>query len=133
MKFEVMLVDDDDMVLFVISRYIRKSGLSPNPLNFRNGQEALDYITAHQDPEMNFIVLLDINMPVMNGWQFLEAVKDHEVAQRIRVAMVTSSVDFEDSDRAKTFPMVVSYLIKPVDTDMLASLKKVPQLQEFYS
>lgn len=132
MKFELLLVDDDEMVHFFVTRYIKKAGLTENPRSFINGKEAFEYIAAHSDNEMNFIVLLDINMPVMNGWGFLEAINSPGISGRVSVVILTSSVDFEDSDKAKNYPMVVSYLIKPVDADMLAPLKKVPELVKYY-
>jgi CheY-like chemotaxis protein len=69
------------------------------------------------------LVLLDINMPVMTGWEFLDRIQDQPVAERVKVAMVTSSVDRSDKVKAETYAQVVSFLEKPVTNDMLQTLK----------
>jgi CheY-like chemotaxis protein len=93
------------------------------PETYLNGREALDNLLATADADTRSLILLDINMPVMSGWEFLDAIQDQPFAKHMKVAMVTSSVDASDKLKAKTYPQVVGFLEKPITVDMLNDLK----------
>ena len=61
-----------------------------------------------------YMILLDLNMPVMNGWEFLEELEKTEIASQAKVAIVTSSIDSADRKKAKEFEMVEYFLSKPL-------------------
>lgn len=114
MDFKVVIVDDDSVVLFLHNLLIEKSILPSAEGSFKNGKEALDYIShdgVHQTP---YLVLLDINMPVMNGWDFLEAIQKTDFKDNVYVAMVTSSINSNDVEHARQYPQVIDYLEKPL-------------------
>jgi CheY-like chemotaxis protein len=115
-KVKVMIVEDDPMVSFLHKALIVKRDISSSPKDFMNGMEALDFILDDykKDQEAFYLILLDINMPIMNGWEFLEALKDCEVAKRTEVVIVTSSPDRDDREKAKSFDLVTDYLEKPL-------------------
>lgn len=113
-----MLIDDDEAVTFIHQIQLRK--LNPN-LRFTiaaNGQEALAYADTVSGPEdCPQLILLDINMPLMNGWEFLEEChrRDPEGERDIHVFVVTSSMNPDDLERARSFKHVVEYFTKPLD------------------
>lgn len=119
-----MIVDDDAMIILIHSKMITNSAFHPNPLFFFNGREALDHILNEKDESKAFLILLDINMPVMNGWEFLNILKEQPVAHEIQVAIVTSSIDMEDMEKAKQYRQVIQYIEKPLDREKLEELKK---------
>lgn len=120
----MLIVDDDPVILMIHRLKVVKSGLDNEPLEFMNGRPALDYLHEHQSNGSHFLVLLDINMPVMNGWEFLDAIGDSEFKSKVNVAIVTSSVNHEDKEKAAQYSEVFSYLIKPLSEDDLKALKE---------
>ena len=114
MEFKVVIVDDDSVVLFLHKVLIDRSILPPAEGSFTNGKDALDYISNNGIYETPYLVLLDINMPVMNGWDFLEAIQHKDYKENIYVAVVTSSINSNDAEHARKFPQVIDYLEKPL-------------------
>eukprot|EP01136_Pigoraptor_vietnamica_P022282 Opistho-1_new@73241 len=104
MKLNLLIVDDDKMVQTLHSIIAKKSGLTDSPINFADGQQAFDYIIKNNGDDA-YLILLDINMPVMNGWELLEALKKQALKNQIFVVMVSSSIDQHDLDKASTYPM----------------------------
>lgn len=116
---KVLIVDDDHVILMIHKLKVMKTGVDLAPLEFLNGRTALDHIIEHDESGNIFIVLLDINMPVMNGWEFLDSIQKLTLKCEIKVAIVTSSVDQADIEKAKMYREVFSYITKPVnDTEL---------------
>ncbi len=128
MKLEVLIVDDDDMVIFLHKIAVAESGLSPKPAVMSNGKQALDYISRHHTPNTAFLVLLDINMPEMDGWEFLDAIQTLSFKAPVSVVMVTSSVDNRDRKKANTYSQVIDYIEKPLSIISCAQIKNLPQV-----
>ena len=122
---KVLIVDDDHVILMIHKLKIMKTGVDLTPLEFLNGRTALDYIIEHNEPENSFIVLLDINMPVMNGWEFLDSIQKMALKCQVKVAIVTSSVDQADQEKAKMYSQVFSYITKPVNEAEMAIFKNL--------
>jgi CheY-like chemotaxis protein len=123
MTFRTLIVDDDSIIIFIHKKLVGKCGYPLAPETYLNGREALDNLMSTADESSLSIVLLDINMPVMSGWEFLDAIQDKPFAKNMKVAMVTSSVDASDKLKAKTYSQVVGFLEKPITVDMLNELK----------
>lgn len=123
MEFKILIVDDDSIVLFIHKQRIRNSGFQCDPLLFRNGKEALDYLIGDDSPLTTKILLLDINMPVMDGWALLDALKEHTFAGKITVAIVSSSINQSDKQKASQYPRVVAYFEKPLTDENIEFLR----------
>ncbi|MFD2200767.1 PAS domain S-box protein [Shivajiella indica] len=121
---ELLLIDDDLVVQMVHKKMITRNGLHENPKVFISANSALSYIKEKDLPNFGFIVLLDINMPEMNGWEFLDELSKIDLLSHIEVIMLTSSVDQSDRIRAQQNPFVVDYLTKPLNSDTLEILRK---------
>jgi CheY-like chemotaxis protein len=121
--FRTLIVDDDSIIIFIHKKLVGKCGYPLAPETYLNGREALDNLMSTADESSLSIVLLDINMPVMSGWEFLDAIQDKPFAKNMKVAMVTSSVDASDKLKAKTYSQVVGFLEKPITVGMLNELK----------
>lgn len=120
---KVLIVDDDPVILMIHRLKIMRLGFDPSPLEFLNGQTALEYIKDHNKEKNLFIVFLDINMPVLNGWEFLDSIQKMDLKCQMKVAIVTSSVDHADKEKAKMYSEVFSYITKPVHDDELSIIK----------
>ena len=115
------IIDDDKIYVNLVKKIIEIKQLSKNLLIYKNGKEALDSfksimhnMTEERLPE---IIFLDLNMPVMDGWEFLnEFVKiKNNFNKKITLYVVSSSIDPRDLERAKSINMVTDYLIKPIE------------------
>src|SRR6056297_509757 len=115
------IIDDDKIYVNLVKKIIEIKKLSENLLIFKNGMEALDHFklileNATEDV-LPDIIFLDINMPVMDGWEFLnEFIKiKNNFDKKITLYVVSSSIDPRDLERAKSFNLVTDYLIKPIE------------------
>ena len=114
----ICLIDDDEIYQFTAQKSIESTGLAQKIIAFSDGQQALDYLTQNMVNvgELPDVVFLDINMPYLDGWGFLEGFKelDGKMGKEITIYMVSSSVLEEDIAKAKTFGKVKGYVIKPI-------------------
>ncbi len=115
------IIDDDKIYVNLVKKIIEIKKLSENLLIFKNGMEALDHfklILENATEEiLPDIIFLDINMPIMDGWEFLnEFIKiKNNFEKKITLYVVSSSIDPRDLERAKSFNLVTDYLIKPIE------------------
>ena len=109
----ILLVEDDKVDQMTVKRALKDIKVS-NPLEMvENGEEALDYLNNVEN-EKPGIILLDLNMPKMNGIEFLKIAKQDDKLKRIPVVVLTTSK--EDEDKVESFNLgVAGYMIKPVD------------------
>ncbi len=120
----VSVIDDDDIYTFAVKRIIGNSQVASKTIFFQNGKTALDFFVEnlHIPENLPDLVLLDINMPVLDGWQFMdEFVKiSHLLNKKITIYIVSSSIDEADRQKSKSYKEVAGYIVKPVtSTDLL--------------
>jgi CheY-like chemotaxis protein len=117
---KILLVEDDDIFLFTATFVLNKAFPNAEIAIKHHGQEALDYLMDHE-PDLLF---LDLNMPKMNGWEFLEELKLSNKPINYPIVIVTSSIDPEDKKKADRNEFVKDYLEKPLNVDILKALVK---------
>tara|TARA_R110000868_G_scaffold378658_3_gene644180 strand:+ start:39866 stop:40270 length:405 start_codon:yes stop_codon:yes gene_type:complete len=117
------IVDDDLIFHLTTQTFIERRKIHKRVFLFHNGKEAIDYLFEHKKvaEELPDIILLDINMPIMDGWDFLEEYLPlkSELPKEIVIYIVSSSLDRDDFERAKTISAVKNYVIKPIDQSKL--------------
>ncbi len=125
----VLLVDDDDDANHFQEKIIRKNNFAENIDKAVNGVEALDYLNdcikgKHPLPE---IIFLDLNMPKMDGWTFLEKYNQlsEEVKSKITLIILTSSINPDDAEKAKKTPEVKGYKNKFLNANQLDEILKI--------
>jgi len=123
MSCRVMMVDDNDNDLLFTRLMLQRSGVGYDVLAFERAEHALRHLSDTADHGVD-LILLDINMPVMNGFAFLGAFEDLPQAHRdgVSVLLLTSSSDPADQARAARFACVKGYLTKPLDKATAAGL-----------
>ncbi len=119
----VCIIDDDNIYINLVSKIIELRRLSETVIVFNNGKEAMDFfqesIENNEKPEVPQVIFLDINMPVMDGWQFLSEFSKikNKISENIDLYVVSSSIDSRDIERAKSIDVVSDYIAKPIKID----------------
>lgn len=118
----ILLVDDDVAVAFITQRLLRRSGTEINLLTASHGREALDIIReACQREQCPELILLDIHMPVMDGFEFLEELQQSaELSSApLKIVLLSSSAHHLDVAKAKEYP-VIDFIQKPLTLEKLS-------------
>lgn len=118
-----ILIDDDPIINLVHKKVIKKMDEEAEITDFISGIMALNYL-KNNTPRQNEIVLLDINMPEMNGFEFLESLlKNKDIdTNNLNIFILTSSLNSKDKEEATKFPILKGYLEKPLDINNLKHL-----------
>ncbi len=116
---DVFVVDDDKVYHFILKNLLRKNNIEVNSRFFENGQDAIEGLkeNSKNGTTLPDLILLDINMPVMDGWQFLEEFRKIKgsLNKETVIYMVSSSNSPFDLNKAKDFPNEIQdYFLKPV-------------------
>jgi CheY-like chemotaxis protein len=118
-KHKICLIDDDNIYQFTARTILESTGLAKEIQSFYNGSEAIQYLSKKENQQKETlpdVIFLDINMPIMNGWEFLDAYHtlQVELPKHITVYVVSSSIDDHDMQKSKGYLEVSDYIVKPV-------------------
>ena len=109
----ILLVEDDQVDVMTVKRALKEIHVTNPVVNLDNGEEALNYL-RDPDSAKPCIILLDLNMPIMNGIEFLQVAKQDAQLRRFPVVVLTTSE--EQQDKVNSFDLgVAGYMAKPVD------------------
>ena len=122
----IMLIDDNSDDNFYHEREIKKTNLATNVITKGDGMVALEYLKSMKDNKdmQPDLIFLDINMPEMNGWDFLLEYNqlDKELQRRATIIMLTTSDNSYDQARAKGWSFVSDYIVKPLTREKLKDI-----------
>lgn len=123
-KFQkVLIVDDNEMDLLVNKMILSTSKFAEEIVTIQTGSSALNYLTENCKTPKSIpdIILLDINMPVMNGFDFLKLFEElpSTITEKCKIIMVSSSEDMGDVQKAGEFYSVIGYMVKPIEMQEL--------------
>lgn len=128
----VLLVDDDEINNFISIKLIKKALLNTDIMACLNGKYAIEQLSDIQrkDPEkLPDYILLDINMPIMNGWEFLDEYKrlNLDPMGKSKIYIISSSVFSNDINKARSYPLVKDFISKPLNVEKIKELFDVPK------
>ncbi len=133
--FIICIVDDDSVYQFTTTRTIETHKLAKKILIFSDGEQAIQFLIDNifNSDDLPDIIFLDINMPVMDGWQFLEeyVTLKPNLSKKITIFMISSSVDPTDLEKAKKISEISDYIIKPITPTALKEIISAIENHEY--
>jgi CheY-like chemotaxis protein len=123
----ILLVDDDEINNFISVKLIKKTLVNTEIRTCLNGKFAIDQLIEIQESnpaDLPDYILLDINMPIMNGWEFLEEYERLKIDPKgkTKIYIISSSVFNNDINKAKSYPLVKDFISKPLSVDKIREL-----------
>ena len=120
------IVDDDSIYRFTMVKALESTKVPMEIMAFSDGEEAIDFMLDNLDQDSVFpdVIFLDIDMPIMDGFQFMEEyikIKPR-VGKKITIYMVSSSLDPVDIERAKKISAISDYIVKPISLNRLKTI-----------
>ena len=120
----ILLIDDDVNTNFYNRILFEQAKVCDEILEFQNAEEGLEFLKKENEVSL---ILLDINMPIMNGWQFLEAYEQLNKKQKeaIIVVMLTSSINMDDQEKAAKYDSVKKFIRKPISPELINEIMEL--------
>lgn len=118
----IFIIDDDHLSIFLTKNILALDDVTHDISTFLSGEEALEALQACSEDSLPEIIFLDLNMPIMDGWDFLTALAPltPELCKGCSIFILTSSLDVSDTARLKDYPFVSGLLHKPIRSEDLA-------------
>lgn len=139
----VFIVDDDEITIKICNLVIANTEFAKNVSSFINGRECINFFSDYFERKRNgevtdlppTLIFLDLNMPVMNGWEFLEDFvrKYAERLPEVKIVILSTSVDPRDFMKAQQYDIVLDFFNKPLTTELINELKEHEEFEAFFA
>lgn len=123
----VVVIDDDDIFLFLCSKAFENLGFTKDLKKFTDSKKGLAYLLDEvSDDEYPTMLMVDINMPVVDGWEIIEALekKNPQQLKKCKTFILSSSIDVKDKEKALSYSSVSGFIIKPLSETHLKNIAK---------
>ncbi|WP_430429102.1 response regulator [Maribacter litoralis] len=125
MKNKLIIVEDDPIFTFLLEKGINHAEIKGEQLIFSNGKPAMEYLNNDYSDSYNYIIFLDLNMPVMNGWEFMDNLETIANTNNCMVFVLTSSSYRHDIELLKKKDLVADFVTKPITEFHLKGIKNI--------
>jgi len=122
MKRNLILVDDDPIFQFGMQHLVKRLTNQVNFSVISSGAELLEFLSTANMEEIPDVILLDLNMPEMSGWEVLEHLKEIDLGKKVSIYVCSSSINPVDIRKANEISIVSEYVIKPIELTELEEL-----------
>ena len=134
---KLLLVDDDEVTITICRIVLSKAGFAKEIDIAKHGQQALDYLESlsKTNSHQPGLILLDLNMPVMDGWDFLDNyMKSYaSIFRETKIVILSSSINPEDFKKADQYPAVINFINKPLTNQRVEELKNLEALRHYFA
>jgi CheY-like chemotaxis protein len=122
---QVYVVDDDEIFHFILRKMLEQQHEKLKITSFLSAEDALEKLQVLPGSSLPSLIILDMNMQRMNGWDFIEAYRDLKpsLQQQIPIIMCSSSLDMRDMQKVQKTPELMAYITKPLDPDKMRVIK----------
>ncbi|MFN4123474.1 MAG: response regulator [Flavobacteriales bacterium] len=117
----LMIIDDDEVVIFLAKLVINQFSSIKNIDSYTKPEEAYNDL-KNGTVALPDIILLDLNMPIMDGWEFLDLLKDEHLITQVPIVILTSSIDPADKKKSSLYSNVIDFISKPLSQSKLEEL-----------
>lgn len=117
----IILIDDSAFDLFIYEKLLIKSGITRTVKTFNSAREALKFLISEESVLPQTVILLDLQMPDMNGFDFIDAYAKvpEGLKNKIQIFMLSSTIDSRDIEKARSSPYIIDLLPKPLEIEVL--------------
>ncbi|WP_269223363.1 response regulator [Flavobacterium sp. IMCC34518] len=122
----IMCIEDDPITIMLFKKVVQKAVFAKEIIYATNGEEAINLIhDLSKQQTIPQLIFLDLNMPIMGGWEFLDLFNDSDYfnLNYTKVIILSSTIDPKDIKKSKTYPNVIDFLSKPITVEKLNFLK----------
>jgi CheY-like chemotaxis protein len=131
----VLLIDDDFLNNYISTKFIQRYFTNSNITSCLNGKIAIDLLADNKakQPDVNYdYIFLDLNMPVMNGWEFLDQYTFLKIDPTVKsnLFLLTSSIHKDDVSKASKYPLIKDFITKPLYSEKVMEIFNVAQLSD---
>ncbi len=119
---KVFIIDDEPINTFIVKQMAMKVSMAKDYVVFNDSESALNTLLEMNEDDFPELILVDINMPVCDGWDIVTQLEEKRSHLRPFIIFLTSSIAHEDRVRAKKYPSIQSYLVKPISSNDLLTV-----------
>lgn len=126
MTQKAFLIDDDQICHFITQHILKTEALAQEVICFYEAEKAFEQLISSPADLLPGLIFLDLNMPGMSGWQFLDALRPYagHFSHTSKIFILTSSVDKDDQEKALEYPFVYGYFLKPLQAPDLQLIRE---------
>ena len=132
-NFEILIVDDDKICCLLHKNLLKDANTEQPPVIFRNAKRALEYVESRNSHRNCFLIFLDLNMPLFNGWDFLNRLNSSKLNCHIHIVLATSSIQKKDEVTSTRFEKVIGFCRKPLKAEHIQKVKKLKEISGYFT